>query len=135
MPIGTEKQKRQGGRGRQAPGLSERGFGYNDALLKTVSEDEFKNELIKALKLYRWRVHHCRPARAPSGKWSTPIQGHSGFPDIVAVRDRVLWVELKKIGEYLKPEQKLWRDAIVGTGAEYYLWRPSDWDEIGRVIR
>jgi hypothetical protein len=133
--IGTEKQKRSSRSSGQVSNLpADRSFTHED-WLKTVQEDTFKNQLIAELKNFGWHVHHCRPAVSQSGKWATPIQGHKGFPDIVAVRERIIWAELKKVGSYLSAEQKVWRDALIGTGAEYYLWRPSDWDEIGRVIR
>lgn len=58
----------------------------------------------------------------------------SGFPDRVLVRDRILYAELKR--ERTKPtdEQVRWLDKLASAGGEVYLWRPSDLDEIGRIL-
>lgn len=58
----------------------------------------------------------------------------SGFPDRVLIRERVIFAELKR--EKTKPteEQVRFLDGLAAAGAEVYLWRPSDLDEIGRVL-
>lgn len=57
-----------------------------------------------------------------------------GFPDRVLVRDRVIFAELKR--EQGKPTdtQREWLDALASAGAEVYLWRPSDLDEIAKIL-
>jgi hypothetical protein len=58
----------------------------------------------------------------------------SGFPDRVLVRDRIIFAELKR--EHGKPTetQREWLDALAAVGAEVYLWRPSDLDEIATIL-
>ena len=34
-----------------------------------------------------------------------------------------------------RPEQRAWLAALQQTAAEVYLFRPSDWDEIVRVLQ
>jgi hypothetical protein len=60
-----------------------------------------------------------------------------GFPDRVLVRDRIVYAELKREKKTSTPvgaEQKRWLDSLTKAGGECYLWRPSDLDEIGRVL-
>jgi hypothetical protein len=34
----------------------------------------------------------------------------------------------------LRPEQVVWRDALILSGARWYLWRPSDWPVVEAVL-
>jgi hypothetical protein len=54
---------------------------------------------------------------------------------LVLVRDRVLVVELKSERGKPTAEQRRWLDALEAAGAEHYLWRPSSWPEVERVLR
>jgi VRR-NUC domain len=58
----------------------------------------------------------------------------SGFPDRVLVRDRVVYVETKSEKGKPSDAQIDWLDGLTKAGSECYLWRPSDWDEAGRVL-
>lgn len=58
----------------------------------------------------------------------------SGFPDRVLIRERVIFAELKREKTKPTPEQIVYLDGLAAAGAEVYLWRPSDLDEIGRVL-
>lgn len=51
----------------------------------------------------------------------------SGLPLIVA--------ELKREQEYPKPEQRLWLAVFAQITPHVAVWRPSDWDEIVRVLK
>lgn len=58
----------------------------------------------------------------------------SGFPDRVLVRDRVIFAELKREKTAPTEEQIRWLDGLARAGSEVYLWRPSDLEEIGRIL-
>jgi len=70
----------------------------------------------------------------------------TGYPDRTLVRDRILFVELKrepetgKRGQPLKlshdvtDDQRAWLDKLANAGGEVYVWRPSDLDEIARIL-
>ena len=58
----------------------------------------------------------------------------SGYPDRTLVRDRILWVELKREKTNPSDEQVFWLDKLAAAGGETYLWRPSDLDEIARIL-
>lgn len=58
----------------------------------------------------------------------------SGFPDRVLVRERVIFAELKREKGVPTPAQVDWLNGLAAAGAEVYLWRPSDLDEIGLIL-
>jgi hypothetical protein len=58
----------------------------------------------------------------------------SGFPDRVLVRDRIIYVELKRQHATPTDTQKEWLDALATADAEVYLWKPSDLDEIAQIL-
>ncbi len=58
----------------------------------------------------------------------------SGFPDRVLVRDRVIFAELKREKGVVTDAQREWLDGLAAVGAEVYLWRPSDLDEIAEIL-
>lgn len=98
----------------------------------------FTPQVIMLARLLGWRVAHFRPAQTKRG-WRTAVAGDgAGFPDLVLVhraKKRVLFAELKSERGKLADEQIAWRDALLDAGVEYYLWRPSDIDEIESVLR
>ena len=74
-------------------------------------------------------MSHFRPARTERG-WRTPVQADgAGFPDLVLVRERVVFVELKSDTGRLADQQAGWLQALVEAGCEVHLWRPDEWRE------
>ena len=80
-----------------------------------------------------------RRGLAPGLGWATyhtlrSKGSKAGYPDRTCWRERVIFAELK--AEKGKPTD-LQRETLTGlanAGAEVYLWRPSDLEEIGRVL-
>lgn len=97
-----------------------------------MTEAEFQKQVVQIAKMLDWLVMHTRPAINKSGKWSTPIQGHKGFPDLcLAHASRgTLFAELKAEKGRVSPEQALWIDTLRASGQEVHLWRPSQLQEI-----
>lgn len=62
------------------------------------------------------------------------VRSPSGFPDRVIVRERVIFVELKKEGGKPTAAQREWLTGLTRAGAECYLWLPHDLDEIAKVL-
>lgn len=92
-----------------------------------LSEDDFKRRVIDTAKANGWRVHHSRPARTAHG-WRTPVEGHSGLPDLVLARAGVvLLAELKSDTGRSTPEQRAW---LAAAGPAGRLWRPRDWPTV-----
>lgn len=93
------------------------------------TEAQFQQAVIEAARWAGWKIHHTRPAMMKSGAWATPIQGHIGFPDLVLAHDRygVMFVELKTTRGRLSEHQSDWIATLASAGAEWHVWRPSDW--------
>lgn len=100
----------------------------------TEKERGFQQAIIELAQLVGYRVAHFRPARTAQG-WRTPVAADgAGFPDLVLVRERVLFVECKSERGRLTKDQEAWRDALLAAGAEWYEWRPNSWREIEETL-
>jgi hypothetical protein len=87
-------------------------------------------------RTFGWRVAHARPARTAKG-WRTPWQyDGKGHPDLLLVRERLVFAECKAGRNTLEPEQVAWREALERSGQEWHLWTPDDWlsGDIDRVL-
>lgn len=105
---------------------------------RTIPETEtgFQGWVIAYAKAHGWRVAHFHKARRKDGGWSTPVAADgAGFPDLVLVRNRVIWAELKTDVGRLSPEQDAWMTALIIAGECHYVWRPKDRAEIEEVLR
>lgn len=93
--------------------------------LPRQSERSFQQQVYDAARMLGWRAYHTRDSRGST----------AGFPDLVLVRrPRLLFAELKREGEQPTPEQAEWLDELWGCGCEAYVWRPSDWPTVQRVL-
>jgi hypothetical protein len=100
-----------------------------------LTEAEFQDQFVALARVLGWRVAHFRAARTAHG-WRTPVAGDgAGFVDVVLVRDRVMFVELKSDTGHLRGDQREWLIAFRAAGAEVHVWRPSDWPEIESALR
>lgn len=110
----------------------------NRALLdRQVSEAQLQTAVIDLAHTFAWRACHFRPARTEQG-WRTPVAADgAGFVDLVLVRDRVVFVELKSSTGRQTHDQRAWMVALRAASAEYHLWAPADWSsgEIERILR
>lgn len=107
-----------------------------------MSEDQLQDAVIEMAHRFKWRVAHFRPVRIQrrdgSVYYQTPVQADgAGFPDLVLVRDRVLWVELKSEEGRLSVEQQDWMFALGAADQERHIWRPVHWRDgtIEEVLR
>jgi hypothetical protein len=98
-------------------------------------ERHFQEQVIDLARLYGWRVAHFRPAQTAKG-WRTPVSADGkGFPDLVLVRDRVIFAELKGELGRLTSDQRNWVGNLDRAGAEVHVWRPIDLEEIECTLR
>ena len=99
------------------------------ALDDAVPEKEFARAFEQALEYAGFKlVYHVYDAR----------RSNPGFPDYCAVnisKKRVLYAELKSERGRVRPEQAAWIAALGHCGQEAYIWRPSSWPEIERVLQ
>lgn len=99
-----------------------------------ATEREAQKTIIDLARTLGWRVAHFRPAVTSKG-WRTPVEADgAGFPDLVLVRDRVIFAELKREGESPRPNQVEWLNALSRAGAEVYVWTLADYDEIASIL-
>jgi len=101
-----------------------------------MSEDAFQQWVVDLAKVYGWRHYHTRfSKRSPSG-----------FPDLVLARDgRLIFAELKSEKGHLTPEQREWMADLARVAQRLFmtdpdtvrefLWRPSDMEQIEKVLR
>jgi hypothetical protein len=108
--------------------------------INTITESDFLKQVIDLAHIYGWKVAHFRPAMTARG-WRTAVQADgAGFPDLVLVRDRVIFAELKSDGGKLSVSQDTWLYRLVEAaknmmGLGVYVWRPSDFDGIVEVLK
>jgi hypothetical protein len=89
------------------------------------TEKQFQAQVVQLARLCGWRVYHTHDSRrcAP------------GFPDLLLLRaGQFLAAELKTDRGRLTSEQATWLGAFREAGVPAYLWRPSDWPAIERVL-
>lgn len=98
--------------------------------LPPQTELSLRRQVVAYAELRGWRCYWTwRSDHSPSG-----------FPDLVLVRarhpkPRVAFVELKAERGRLTLAQRTWLAELEEAGAETHVWRPSDMDEIIRVLR
>lgn len=88
------------------------------------TEKAFQAEVVKLARRHGWKCYHAFDSRKSA----------AGFPDLVLVRDRVLFVELKTATGTTSPDQDIWLEALRAAGAEVHVWRPADWPAIARNL-
>jgi hypothetical protein len=99
-------------------------------LVSMVTEAELQRLVVDAATFGGWTVAHFGHARAADG-WRTPARyDAAGFPDLVLVRDRVLFLELKSARGRLSAAQNKWIAALGAAGADARVIRPADLDAI-----
>jgi hypothetical protein len=77
-------------------------------------------------KLLGWKVFH---------QWLS-IRSESGWPDLTLVRPpRLVFAELKTERGKLTLAQDQTLDLLVACGAEVYVWRPYEWDEVVQTLK
>ena len=90
-----------------------------------LSEKRFQDAVVQLAKILGWRVYHTYDSRR-----STP-----GYPDLTLVREgRLIFAELKSEKGKMSVAQKEWEYDLKQTCAEYYEWRPSDWEAIVEIL-
>jgi hypothetical protein len=90
-----------------------------------ISEKAWQATVVEAARACRWLCYHVHDSRRSA----------AGFPDLVLVRDRVLFIELKSEAGRLSQAQAEWLAALGRAGAEVRVFRPSDWDLVQEVLR
>lgn len=105
------------------------------AAAPVLLERDWQRQVTDLAEHLGWMWCHFRPARTEQG-WRTPVAGPGGrgFPDLVMWRERVIYAELKTERGKVAGSQRMVLLGLRAAGAEVYLWRPSDWDEVVAVL-
>jgi hypothetical protein len=94
--------------------------------VKPISERQFMAQVTRLANLLGWKTYHTHDSR----------RSEAGSPDLVLVRrPRLIFAELKSERGKATDEQRAWLGELRECGQSVYLWRPSDWREIERVLR
>ena len=94
-----------------------------------TSEHTWQDTVIRLAHFNGWLVHAMHDSR--DIWWACD----AGFPDLFMVRgNRAIAAELKAMNGRLSDGQKEWQARFVCTPVEYHCWRPSDEDEVRRVL-
>lgn len=107
----------------------------------TQSERAFQGQVIAYARLMGWTIHHDNATNAPRrcgscGSVRRLPRNAPGLPDLILVRrPRVVWAELKSERGRLTDDQRAWIEELRACGQETYIWRPSDFREVERVLR
>lgn len=90
------------------------------------TEKEWLEQVRKLAAQLGWLTYHPHQS----------MRSEPGFPDLTLVRERVIFAELKRhaASAKLSPHQEFWRGRLLAAGAEYYLWRPGDADQLVRIL-
>jgi hypothetical protein len=153
----------RGGRGGDPEGRPRTLLSAADLQLRSVTEAQLRHRIRDYATLKHWLYHHQRPGvrrrEEERGSWmADQIEGHRGLPDLILVRlPLVIFAELKR---QVRSEPSVWQlrwlgalgwpgeeeqwDAARATLAAApvsgtvialpFLWRPSDWPEIERLL-
>jgi len=102
-----------------------------------VSEAAFQQVVIDLARWHGWRVFHPLPAQNARGRWRTAQAGDTGFPDLVLAHPKrgVIFAELKSAIGKLSDRQQAWIDTLRQAGAEVYVWRPADIEQIKAILK
>ena len=92
----------------------------------SLSEKDFMAQVVQYAKLHKWHVYHTFDSR----------KSEAGFPDLVMVKHKIVFAELKREGGKLTDAQKAWRDVLLPIEeatdykVEVHVWYPSNWPQI-----
>jgi hypothetical protein len=92
--------------------------------LADIDEKEWSRQVYNLAKTLGFLRYHTYRS-----KLSQP-----GFPDDVLVRERVIFMELKRESGKVSDAQREWIRALHKAGAEVYVVRPRHLDELGIVM-
>lgn len=100
---------------------------------RAQTERQFSDAVVELARLCHWLVHRDPTWRATGAD--------AGYPDLTLVGPlgQVIFAELKVGKGKRTPSQEEWARRLLmrrwqRQGVDYYLWRPSDWPEIERVL-
>ena len=99
---------------------------------RAISEKEWQYQVECLAQSLGWKYYHAPDNRPVYGRIQNVV---AGFPDCVFVKgNRLVFAELKKEIGVVSAAQQIWLDALAATGAEVYVWRPSQMREVQQIL-
>ena len=90
-----------------------------------VTEAEFQGQVIALAEQLGWHVVHINDSRR---------QRAEHWPDLVLIRDRILYRELKRLGNKPTLGQEAMLERLRRAGGDAEWWTPNDWDLIHQTL-
>ncbi len=95
------------------------------AAIAAMSEHTFQGLVVGLAEAHGWEVYHTADSR----------KSQSGFPDLCMVRGpKLCFAELKREGQEAEDDQTRWMTKLARTGADVFLWQPSNWDGLHKYL-
>ena len=98
---------------------------FLETLPETGRAESFEGYVDAVAKHFGWTCFHARDSRR---------QQLVGLPDLILLRNTVVFAELKSKRGRVEPHQRDVLDRLSKAGMNAYLWRPADWPAILRVL-
>lgn len=103
-----------------------------------LSEADFQRQVCDLAKVLGWKFLHVRKSmgrRGGAAGWQTTTN-IAGWPDLLLFKPgRIVAAELKSDVGVATPEQRDVLADLEAAGAQAFVWRPRDWDDVVRVLR
>ena len=93
-------------------------------MAESLRESAVQSAIIGLAQTFGWRVYHTFDSR----------KSQAGFPDLVLVRDRVIYAEVKRGGQKPRQSQVDWLNALSRAGAEVYVWTEEDYQDVASIL-
>lgn len=104
----------------------------SDKAWRAIPEREWQNQVHRLAQSLGWKYYHAPDNRPINGRIQKVV---AGFPDLVMVKgNRLIFAELKRELGVVAEAQTLWLAALEATGAECYVWRPSQMREVQEIL-
>lgn len=105
--------------------------------LRTITEAQWQRTVQDIAIASGWAFYHApdnRPIVSKGGR--RYVQNiRAGYPDLTLVRGtRLIYAELKRETGKTTEEQDVWLQRFALAGAETYVWRPSDLEDVKKTL-
>ena len=105
------------------------------SVVAAQTEKDFQAAVLDLAHVLGWSTAHFHDSRrqVKPGVFVGDADA-AGFPDLVLVRERVVFVELKAESGRLSKAQLRWVAVRGEAGQEVYVWRPSSFELVEVVL-
>lgn len=94
-----------------------------------MSEASWLREIMDYADKHGWDFEHTFEQRQYARRTG------KGWPDLILLRERVVWAEAKSMKGMLSREQREVIARLKAAGQEVYVWKPSDREAMEQVLK